>query len=197
MNELIKPAFVIFDVETTGLFPETGDRMIEIAALKVTDLQIVDKFYSLLDPQREISLGAYEVNGITPGMLQGAPEAKDVLPRFLKFLGGAHLVGHNIKFDLGFLCHELSLLDMKLHEKTMVVDTLKLARRVLPALGRYPLWLVAESLGIKIEQKHRAMADVELTLQVFQRLMESKKSKNPADHNIYEDVLDRYQVFSR
>ena len=197
MDDLIKPAFVIFDVETTGLFPETGDRIVEIAALKIVDLQIVDKFHSLVDPKREISFGAYEVNGITPEMLKGAPEAKDVLPRLLKFLGPAHLVGHNVRFDLGFLCHELSLLDMKLHEKTMVVDTLKLARRILPSLDRYPLWLVAESLGIEIEQRHRAMADVELTLQVFQKLIERKKSKSPVVKNIYEDVLDRYQTFSR
>ena len=195
--ELIKPEFVIFDVETTGLFPETGDRIVEIAALKITNLQIVDKFYSLVDPKREISMGAYEVNGITPEMLQGAPEAKEVLPRFLKFLGAAHLVGHNIKFDLSFLCYELSLLGRKLHEGMMVVDTLKLARSVLPSLDRYPLWLVAESLGIEMDQKHRAMADVELTFRVFQKLIEKKRAQKPSAFNIYEDLLDRFPSLSR
>ena len=169
---------MIFDVETTGLSPYGGDRIVEIAALKIRNLVPVDKFYSLVDPEREISFGAFQVNGITPDMLIGAPKSSKVLPRFMEFVGSAGLVGHNVKFDLGFVCSELSLLGLSLPRTTVVVDTLKLSRNLLPQMGRYPLWLVAQTLGVKKNQKHRAMADVELTYRVFSKLLGMAQGKD-------------------
>ncbi len=176
-----KAEFVIFDIETTGLSPSWGDRIVEIAALKVKNSKPVDRFYSFVDPQREISFGAFAVNGITEEMLRGAPTSCEILPRFLEFLGDAALVGHNVGFDLSFLCHELSLLGMGLKDKTVIVDTLKMARHLLPNLGRYPLWFVAESLGLPKGQQHRAMSDVELTFDVFRRLIKEMGEKNIED----------------
>lgn len=183
MEDLKNKEFVVFDVETTGLSPQTGDRIVELAALKVKNFKTIDEFHSLIDPGRQISFGAFEVNGITDEMLAGKPKSREILPLFLRFLGKAVLVGHNVAFDLSFLLNELALIDLKLKEHTVVVDTLKMSRMLLPHLGRYPLWFVAESLAVGVKQSHRAMADVQLTYRVFSKLitLAQKKGVDDAD----------------
>ncbi|MFH1361009.1 MAG: exonuclease domain-containing protein [Candidatus Omnitrophota bacterium] len=172
--------YIIFDVETTGLSPALGDRVIEIAALKVKNFRPIEKFHSLVDPQREISYGAFLVNGIMQEMLDGAPLAKDVFPRFLEFAGSRCLVGHNIGFDLSFLNQELSLLGQKAVVSNAAIDTLKMARSLLPSLGSYSLWMVAQALGVGQKQRHRALEDVYMTFEVFERLMRCAKEKSLA-----------------
>lgn len=192
MNDIQGKEFVIFDVETTGLSPAEGDRIVEIAALKIKGLVPQEKFYSFVNPEREISFGAFQVNGITPEMLMGAPKSREILPRFFNFLGDAAIVGHNIGFDLGFLCSELSLLGKQLKEETVIVDTLKMARHLLPQLGRYPLWSVATALGIRKSQAHRAMADVELTYEVFRRLVEAKGERSLSEIGVLSHALEKF-----
>ena len=181
MKSLRDTGFVVFDVETTGLSPDQEDRIIEVAALRVRDLKVVDHFHSLLNPQREVSWGAFQVNGISREMLKGAPLAKDILPDLLDFIGEDILVGHNIKFDLGFLHHELIRLGLRPKKEMTALCTLKMAKSLLPHLQRYPLWLVAESLGIDIRQEHRALSDVELTFEVFKRLVSVADRRDIAD----------------
>ncbi len=170
--------FVIFDVETTGLSPLDGDRIVEIAALKVKGTKVVDKFYSLVNPQRSMPAEATLVNNITEEMLAAAPAAADVLPRMIQFIGGACVAGHNVRFDLNFLCFELSLIGRRLHDQTPAIDTLKMARELLPYLSNHKLAYLARSLGVVVRETHRAMADVELTVAVFVRLMEMAGDKN-------------------
>jgi DNA polymerase III subunit alpha, Gram-positive type len=164
--------FVIFDVETTGLSPANGDRMIELGALKVRGTQVIDRFYSLIDPQRPLSYGAFLVNGISTEMLEGAPVAAEVLPKFLRFLGGAVLVGHNVNFDLGFLNAELERSELAWRQGYSVLDTRRLARWLLPDLRSYRLQNVSYALAIEDFQQHRAMSDVEMTRQVFAQFLE-------------------------
>lgn len=178
MQRLKEKEFVIFDVETTGLSPLSGDRIIEIAALKVRNLKPVARFHSLINPQRLVSFAAFEVNGISDRMLAGAPTCAQVLPRFLEFLGGSTLVGHNIQFDLNFLHNELDLAQIRLEREIDRIDTIRLARQLMPRLKRYPLWFVAASLGIQKNQEHRAMADVDLTFEVFCHLVRMAAEKN-------------------
>jgi DNA polymerase-3 subunit alpha (Gram-positive type) len=170
--------FVIFDVETTGLSPVEGDRIIEIAAVKIKDTKVVDKFYSLVNPQRSVPLQASQVNNITDDMLTTAPLAADILPQMIHFIGGACVAGHNVRFDLNFLCYELSLIGRRLNDQTPAVDTLKMARDLLPYLSNHKLAYLARSLGVVVDQTHRAMADVEITVAVFLRLMEMAGDKD-------------------
>ena len=170
--------FVIFDVETTGLSPVDGDRIVEIAAVKVRGSQVVDKFYSLVNPQRLIPSQATMVNNITQDMVEGAPVAADILPQMIHFIGGACVAGHNVRFDLNFLCFELALIGRRLHDHTPAVDTLKMARELLPYLSNHKLAYLARSLGVVVDQTHRAMADVEITVAVFLRLMEMAGDKD-------------------
>lgn len=178
MKEIAEKEFVIFDVETTGLSPASGDRVIEIAAVKVRDLQVVEEFYSLINPQREISFGAFAVNGISQVMVDGAPAARQIIPSFLEFIQTSVLVGHNVKFDLGFLSYELSLLELKLPPQTIALDTIRMARTLIPGLGSYSLASVSYALGITEIQQHRAMADVMMTWEVFARLRQNAERKD-------------------
>ena len=177
--------FVIFDVETTGLSPIEGDRIVEIAAVKVKGSVIVDKFYSLVNPKRSMPSQATLVNNITDDMLVSAPVAADVLPGMINFIGGACVAGHNVRFDLNFLCYELALINRRLNEQTPAVDTLKMARELLPYLSNHKLAYLARSLGVVVDQTHRAMADVELTVAVFLRLMEMAGDKNLQQASVF------------
>lgn len=173
--------FVIFDVETTGLDPFSGDRIIEIAAKKFKNLKEIASFSSLVDPEREISYGAYMVNHITREMLKGAPKSKNVLKDFFKFITGSCLMGYNVNFDLSFLNNELSFIDKQLPEDLAIADILKMSRMLLPQLGRYSLLSVSENLNIDSIQKHRASSDVELTFQVFKCFLSALKNKGIED----------------
>lgn len=181
MDDFRKIEFVILDVETTGLSPGNGDRVIEVAALKIRELKVVDRFYSLVDPQRPLAYGAFLVNGITVEMLKGAPVAEEIIPGFFDFLGQACLVGHNIRFDLKFLKNEADFSGQPWRHRHPALDTVRLARWLLPDLGRYRLQMVAHHLGIEDVQLHRAMADVELTRTIFQIMLEMAFRRDVSD----------------
>ncbi|MFH0764219.1 MAG: exonuclease domain-containing protein [Candidatus Omnitrophota bacterium] len=160
--------FTIFDVETTGLYPYSGDRICEIAAIKISPgRKAAARFHSLIDPERPISPGAFSVNGITDGMVMGKPTIEKVLPRFLKFIEGTVLVAYNAGFDLGFLESSLGE-DRDVIRDYFVIDALRLARKLFNGLARYNLGYVSESLGIKVSREHRAMADATMAWKVFE-----------------------------
>ena len=164
--------FVIIDTETTGLSATNGDRIVEIAAVRVKNGIVTEKFESLVNPERSIPEGAQNIHKITKDMIKNAPKASAILPEVLHFIGGACVVGHNIKFDLDFLCYQLALISRKLKNETPAIDTIKMAKYFLPHLSNYTLSSVVLSFGIKIKETHRALADAELTADIFIRLLE-------------------------
>ncbi len=169
--------FTIFDTETTGLAPRGGDRIVEIAAVRVKGNAVIKEFQSLINPQRAISPAAYEVNHISQEMVDAAPPAEKVIPEFMRFIEGSCLCSYNAGFDMGFLEHELELLGERFPQQIVVVDVLKMSRRLMPGLSRYALWFVAKTLHIETEQEHRAMSDVYLTLEVFNRFKQLMKER--------------------
>jgi DNA polymerase III subunit epsilon len=169
--------FVIFDTETTGLDPRNGDRIVEIAAIRFKAGQSLGEFRSLVNPGRQVSPQAFEVNKISPDMLKDAPKIEAVLPGFLDFIQGSCLCSYNLAFDLGFLDNELKLAGLGALENPALVDILTMSRKLLPGLERHALWFVAKSLGIENKQEHRAFADVELAWGVFKRLNVMLQSK--------------------
>jgi len=173
--------FTIFDTETTGLNPQAGDRIVELAALRVKGSQRIAVFDTLINPEKPVSPGAFAVNKITPQMLNGAPSPQAAIGRFLEFLQGSYLCSYNAEFDLGFLDNELRLIGRPALDNPVVFDVLIMARKLLPGLPRYALWFVAERLGIKLTQQHRALADVEMTWQVFEKLKLLCQEKGIAD----------------
>jgi DNA polymerase-3 subunit alpha (Gram-positive type) len=183
-QDLNEVEFTIFDTETTGLEPKAGDRIVEIAAIRFKAKKKLATFQTLVNPKREISEAAFRVNNITAEMLEGAPEIETVIPKFLEFIQDSCLCSYNAGFDLGFLNNELKLISKGELEDIVVADILKMAKRLLPGLERYALWFVADKLGIKTQQAHRAFSDVELTLGVFYKLKEILETKGIIDfHN--------------
>lgn len=175
--KLESASFSVFDVETTGLYPYSGDRICEIGAVRVSaGKKAVKKFHALVDPERPISPAASAVNGITDSMVRGKPTVDKVLPAFMDFIRGSVLVAYNAGFDLGFL--ECSLGDEKeaLNEY-YIIDALRLARRLFPGIGRYNLGSVAQALGISPEGEHRALADAVITWKVFEIELEALRSE--------------------
>lgn len=173
--------YVIFDVETTGLSVTEGDRIIELAALRMKKGVLVDRLVSLVNPGRPLAPGAQIVNGITDEMVRGAPVSAEFLPRMIEFSANACLVAHNASFDIKFLTYELALHGRKLYDATPVVDTMKMAKTFLPYLSSYKLSSLANSLGVGLGSMHRAEADAEVTLAVFQRLLAMAEDYNIND----------------
>jgi DNA polymerase-3 subunit alpha (Gram-positive type) len=190
MHKNIKEVeFTIFDTETTGLDPESGDRIIEIAGIRFKADKKLGSFQTLVNPKRPVSQGAYLVNRISQEMLATAPTIDKVLPRFMDFISGSCLCSYNAPFDMGFLRSELKLIGSGFDENTVVVDILTMARKLLPGLERHALSFVAENLGIKKEQQHRAFSDVEITLEVFKKLKFVLKEKGIMDFNTFACVF--------
>ena len=187
--------FVIFDTETTGLEPATGDRIVEIAALRFKGKERLATFSSLVNPKRPISPAAYQVNKITQEMLESAPTIDAVIPLFLEFIQGSCLCSYNAGFDLEFLNNELRLIGKNKLADIEVVDILKMARKLLPGLERYALWFVAQKLAIKIQQAHRAFSDVELTLGVFYKLKEILQVKGILDFQSFANLFSINAAF--
>lgn len=179
----------IFDTETTGLEPASGDRIVEIAGLRLKGDKKISAFESLIDPERPIAQAAFEVNRITPQMLIGAPKIDAVLPKFLDFIKGSCICSYNAAFDLGFLNKELAIIGRQLWEDTVAVDILKMSRRLLPGLERYALWFVAERLGVRVPQQHRAFSDVEMTAEVFKKLKGILRQKKIADFGSFSALF--------
>jgi DNA polymerase-3 subunit epsilon len=169
--------FVIFDTETTGLTPRSGDRIVELAAMRIRGDLKLDVFESLVNPRRNISAEAYAVNRITPEMLACAPYIEEVLPRFLSFVRNSVLCSYNLGFDLSFLNAELEHAHAIMSEQLAMVDILAMARTLMPQLPRHALWFVAEQLGIHTVQQHRAFSDVEMTWGVFTRFKHMLREK--------------------
>ena len=116
--------FVIFDVETTGLNPAMGDRICEIAAIKLKARKEVSRFYSLVNPARPMPQAAYDIHHISDHMLKDAPKGTAVLMDFLEFIKGCVLAGYNVSFDLSFIENELHMINKKLDPRIPIIDIL-------------------------------------------------------------------------
>ncbi len=162
--------FVVVDVETTGLNPESGDRVLEVAAVKLCGGAIIDTFDSLINPQRPISMGAYMVNRISASMVAKAPTFAEVATKFLNFVDNGIIAAYNSPFDLSFLNYELRLAghpSLNNHN----IDVLKFARLLLPGLSSYKQENVARALNLDFPVKHRALEDVIVTSKILQTIL--------------------------
>ena len=170
------------DFETTGLAPNRGDRVVEVAIVRGTMGTTPDEWATLVHPQRPVA--ATFVHGITDEMLAGKPRFAAVLPDILRQLEGAVLVAHNAPFDLGFLEMECERAKVAMPEAP-VVDTLGLARRVL-AWGNHSLSFLVERLGLPRDQAHRALGDARATWHLASLLLHNIGA---ADGVVLRDVL--------
>jgi DNA polymerase III epsilon subunit family exonuclease len=166
-------AFV--DVETTGASADFGHRVIEIGICRVEGGRVVAEYEQLIDPRRRISAGVTALTGISQSMVDGKPTFTEQFPQMLPLLQRAVVLGHNVRFDLGFLRREFrrcgTELTAALGDGTHVLDTVRIARRRF-GRGGNGLQSLAPRLGMQPAVAHRALADAHTTAFVFDKLME-------------------------
>ena len=160
--------YVVVDLETTGLSPYY-DEIIECAALRVRDGKIVDEFQSLVCPSRPICEFIIQLTGITNDMLEGQPNIKVVLPRLLDFIGNDIVLGHNVGFDVNFIYDAAKGIPGCCF-KNDFVNTLRVAKKAIPALAHYRLSDLCEYYSIDSSSAHRALEDCKMTFEVYQRM---------------------------
>ncbi|MFH1171530.1 MAG: 3'-5' exonuclease [bacterium] len=166
---------VVLDVETTGFRPDEGHEIVELAAQKILQNDILGEFHALLRASRPLDPEVVSIHGITDELLatEGRPHG-EVIPEFITFIGNHTLVGHNIAFDLGFLNAHLIRLGLPTITNP-TLDTLEIAKRLL-IIPSYSLEKVALYLKVPQPKAHRALADVNTTRQVLLKLFERARA---------------------
>ncbi|MCX7627010.1 MAG: DNA polymerase III subunit epsilon [Methylophilaceae bacterium] len=171
---------IFLDIETTGLDPAQGHRIIELAAVEVINRRLTgNRYHTYLNPERDIETGAQEVHGITLERLQGEPRFADIAREFLDFIAGTELVIHNAPFDVGFLDHELGMLELGRISDVCpnIVDTLKIAKDMHPG-QRNSLDALCRRYGVDNSNRtlHGALLDAELLADVYLAMTRGQES---------------------
>lgn len=168
-NGKITGEYVCFDIETTGLRPDS-EEITEIAATVVRDGQTAEVFQTYVNPHKPIPAKIVELTGITDDMVEKAPELEEALDAFLKFAGHRPLVAHNAGFDMSFI--RVACKRMGREEEFTYIDTLEMARILLPNIGRYKLNNLAKTLAVGPFEHHRASEDAAVLARIFLKLIE-------------------------
>lgn len=167
--------YIVFDTETTGL-NAAENTLIEIAAVKMKGMEIIEEWTTLIDPEVEISAKITELTGITNDMVKGQPKLAEALPKFREFVQDAVLVAHNAEFDLGFISVCASRIGMP-EWNNPVMDTLPLARKLYPSEKNYKLKTLTHKFSVDLINAHRALDDTVATARVFQFMLKDLKER--------------------
>jgi len=182
-SSLASLQYVIFDLETTGLNPITNE-ITEIGAFKIINGELQDIFSQLIKPQAGISDEITRLTGIDDDMVKEAPPIEIILPKFLDYIGHSILIAHNADFDIGFVKAKIKQVAPGQELTNSILCTVKLARYLLPNLANHKLHTVGRHFGFSTQNRHRSIGDVELTFQIWEKLLpmlEAKGIKNNSD----------------
>ena len=174
----LQDAYVVFDIETTGLSNQTC-KIIEIGAVRVEGGKITDRFSTFVNPGVPIPMRIEELTSISDNMVVDAPPIEQVLPEFLEFCRDAVMVAHNADFDMGFIikaCEEQGFPDHFTY-----VDTVAMARVLLPGLGSFKLDKVAKAVGVLLDHHHRAVDDAACTAEIFVKFIQMLADRGVTD----------------
>ena len=166
--------FVVFDIETTGFSP-VNNRIIEIGAVKVSGGAITDRYSTFVNPGVPIPFEIEKLTSINDSMVMDSPSIETILPEFLAFCEDAVMVAHNANFDMSFIMENARRLGIE--KKFTYVDTLGIARILLPHQAKHTLDAVAKTLGISLENHHRAVDDAECTAEIFVKFIPMLKEQ--------------------
>lgn len=161
--------YVVFDLETTGFSP-LNNKIIEIGAVKVTGGKITERFSSFVNPEVPIPFKIEELTHIRDEMVLDAPKIEEILPEFMAFCEGAVMVAHNADFDMSFISKNCERQGISC--EFTVVDTVALARVLLPQLNNFKLHTVAKTLKVSLENHHRAVDDAACTAEIFVKFVD-------------------------
>jgi DNA polymerase III subunit epsilon len=213
---------IVFDTETTGLSPASGDRLVEIGCVEMFNrVETGRHFHAYFNPDRSMPSEAEAVHGLSAIFLSDKPRFHDRVEELLAFLGDAPLVAHNASFDFGFLNHELTLCGRPLVCMTRMVDTLVIARSRHPG-AKHSLDALCSRFGVDRSQrvKHGALLDAQLLAQVYVELtggrqiglglvadtqdaklhdvpgtVRVREPRIPRPHHVSNEELERHRAF--
>lgn len=168
-GQSLNGTYVVFDLETTGFSP-IKDKIIEIGAVKVENGVITDNYSAFVNPGVPIPFEITKLTSITDQMVMDSPDIGTILPEFLSFVGDAVLVAHNASFDVGFIEQNCRYQDIM--PDFTSVDTVALARILLPTLAKFKLNVVAKALNISQEHHHRAVDDARVTAEIYVKFIQ-------------------------
>jgi DNA polymerase III epsilon subunit family exonuclease len=158
----------VIDVETTGL-DFRREKIIELAAVKLVNNEIADTYESLVNPMQHIRMSSINIHGINEEMILEAPTIEEVLPEFLDFIEDKPIIGHNVIFDYSYVNYaSLILYGKELHNRR--IDTLQMFKEVFPEERSHGLESLLRRFNVKLETKHRALADAYGLAQVYGKL---------------------------
>ena len=169
---------IIFDTETTGLDPATGDRVVEIGCVEcINHVPTGETFHVYINPERDMPEAAFKVHGLSTDFLKTKPVFAAIAADFVAFIGDAKLVAHNAFFDLGFINAELKRLGYDQIDSSRIVDTLALARKKNP-FGPNSLDALCARFGIDNSRrtKHGAWLDAEILAEVYLEMMGGRQT---------------------
>ncbi|MDR6997906.1 PolC-type DNA polymerase III [Neobacillus niacini] len=192
---LAEDIFVVFDVETTGL-SAVYDTIIELAAVKIRDGEIIDRFESFANPHHRLSATTINLTGITDDMVENAPEVAEVIQKFHDWVDDAVLVAHNASFDMGFLNVGYKNIGLE-KAKNPVIDTLELGRFLYPELKNHRLNTLTKKFDIELTQHHRAIFDAEATGYLLLKMLKDALDKGIEYHDQFNDNMGKGNAYQR
>ena len=187
--------YVVFDVETTGL-SAVYDTIIELAAVKVKNGEIIDKFESFANPHHPLSATIIDLTGITDDMLTDAPEVDTVLKNFKEWAEDGILVAHNASFDMGFLNVGYKKIGFEKADNP-VIDTLELGRFLYPDMKNHRLNTLCKKFDIELTQHHRAIYDTEATAHLLIKMLKDAAEKGIVNHSQFNDYMGEGKAYQR
>lgn len=195
-QKLDDATYIVFDVETTGL-SAVYNKIIELAAVKIKNGEVIDTFESFANPHEPISALITNLTGITDHMVKDAPNIDDVVRKYYEWIGeGSILVAHNASFDMGFLYEAYKKAGIP-SITYPVIDTLELARFLHPELGNHRLNTLAKKYNIELTQHHRAIYDAEATGHLFLKLLEGAEAQGIAYLNDFNQHIGEGDAYKR
>jgi len=177
--KLTQETYVVFDLETTGLYPNSGDSIIEIGAVKIKDGKIIDRYDELVNPNKLLSEEIIKITGITNEMLEGKRTEEMALKDFMKWVDNNPLVAHNAKFDISFI--EMAFTKYNLGQlNNIVIDTLGLSRYLESSERYHNLATLVKRYNIPWDEDkhHRADYDSEGTALIFDKMLRKLEINN-------------------
>ena len=176
---LLNDTYVVFDLETTGLYPNSGDIMIEIGAVKISNGNIVDRFDKLINPGKDLNEEIIKITGIDNEMLKGKRSEEEVLKDFMEWVGNIPMVAHNAKFDISFVDMAYSKYNLGTLKNT-VIDTLGLSRYLESKERYHNLATLVKRYDIpwNEDKHHRADYDSEGTALIFLKMLQKLELNN-------------------
>ena len=179
---------VIFDIETTGLSPQS-EEITEIGAVKLKDGEVIDAFSTFVDPGKPIPPRIIELTGITDEMVKGAPKPEDAVTAFMEFCGSAPLIAHNAEFDTGFIREVLRRSGKS--TALQYLDTLALCRVLITDTKKHKLDVMAKYFGVPNPEHHRAVNDAEVLAGIWKKLSEMLSKDGVSNLSEIDEKLSR------